>query len=162
MVRVGDAVTRPDPQPVFLDDDGHFVFEDGTPVPEQPISMHKALLGMAVTMALVVVIPLLIGFAGYRHVISDQINRNNNERIARTQAINEFIYQQCLQAEVRDVVIVQQLRAAMKRARSSLPKGSFILEQQLQTLRDGIEVLEPPNEPDCKPPPAIKPKGVNP
>lgn len=155
-------MTRPDPRPVFLDGDGRYVFEDGTPVPEPPVSMHRALVGMAVTMALIVVIPLLIGFAGYRHVVSDQINRVNQERIARTQVINEFIYEQCLQAEVRDVVIVQQLRAAIKRARASLPPNSSVLDQQIQTLKDGIAVLEPANEPDCKPPPAVKPKGVNP
>jgi hypothetical protein len=147
---------------VFLDDHGRYVLEDGTPVAEQPVSMRKALTGMAVTVALVVVIPLLIGFAAYRHVVSDQIDRVNNERIARTQAINEFIYDQCVQAEIRDVVIVQQLQAAIRRARASLPPGSAILESQLQTLRDGIAVLEPANEPDCKPPPAVQPKGENP
>lgn len=159
-------MTRPDARPVFLNEDGHYVFEDGTLVPEQPISARKALVGMAVTIALVVMIPLLIGFAAYRNVVDDQIDANETlikrvdaERIERTKAINEFVYEQCVAAEIRDVVIVQQLRAAMARARSSLPAGSPVLRSQLQTLRDGIAVLEPPNERDCTPPAPTKPKG---
>lgn len=151
---------------MFLDEDGQYVFEDGTPVPDQPLAMHSALIGGFVSVALIIVIPLLIGFWAYRNVVDDQIDANealiqrvNAERIARTKAINEFIYEQCVQAEVRDVVIVSQLRAAMDRARASLPAGSPVLEHQLQVLKDGIAVLEPADEPDCRPPPAIKLKG---
>ena len=94
---------------MFLDENGFYVFEDGTPVPEQPISMRKALIGMAVAVALIVVVPLLAGFAAYRDIVGDQIDRVEHERIQRTQAINEFIYDQCVKGEIRDVVIVQQL-----------------------------------------------------
>jgi hypothetical protein len=51
------------------------------------------------------------------------------------------------------------LQAAIKRARASLPAGSPLLRQQVQVLKDGINVLEPADEPDCVPPPAVKPKG---
>lgn len=160
-------MTRPDPRPIFLDENGRYVFEDGTPVPEQPIGVRKALVGGVVTFALVIVIPLLVGFAGYRHVTSGQIKSNetlvrrlNAERIARTQVINEFIYEQCVAGEVRDIVIVEQLRAAKRRVRSTLPVGSVLREQQLESLDDGINALEPENERDCTPPPAVKPKGL--
>lgn len=160
---------RPDPRPVFLDDDGDLVFEDGTPVPDQPIGLRQALIGAFVTVALVVVIPLMIGFAAYRNIVNDQLDQNealirqvNAERIARTRAINEFIYEQCVEAEIRDVVIVSQLKAALARARATLPADSPVLEQQKQTILDGIHALEPDDEPDCRPPPATKPKGQTP
>lgn len=160
-------MARPDPRPVYLNEDGYFVFEDGTPVPEQPVGLKKALVGAFVTMALIVVIPLLVGFGTYRHIVNDQLDRNetlirrvNAERIARTKAINEFIYQQCVAGERRDVVIVQQLQAALSRARATLPAGSPLLIQQEQAILDGINTLEPEDEPDCNPPSATKPKGT--
>ena len=159
-------MTRPDPTPVFLDENGYFVFEDGTPIPEQPVGLKKALVGAFVTMALVIVIPLMVGFGAYRNIVNEQLNSNealikkvNAERIARTQAINEFIYEQCLQAETRDVVIVEQIRADLERARVLLPANSPILRRQEQELLDGINALEPENEQDCRPPPAIQQKG---
>lgn len=151
---------------MFLDADGRYVFEDGTLVPEQPVSLRKALIGMCVAIALVAVIPLLIGFAAYRNVVDDQLDANkaliksvDAERVERTKAINEFVYEQCVQAEIRDVVIVQQLSAALQRAKATLPAGSEQLAHQEQVLLDGIHALEPSNEKDCQPPPAVKPKG---
>lgn len=157
---------RPDPRPVFLDEHGNYVFEDGTPVPDQPVSLREALVGALVTFALVIVIPLLVGFAAYRNIVNDQIDQNealiqrvNGERIARTRAINEFIYEQCVQAEIRDVVIVGHLRDHLAEARATLPAGSPQLLKKEQDLLDGINALEPENEQDCRPPPATKPKG---
>lgn len=159
-------MTRPDPRPLFLDENGYYVFEDGTPIPEQPSDLRKVLIGIGITFALIIVIPLLIGFAAYRHIVNDQLGATqsltrhlNDERIARTRAINEFIYEQCVAGEVRDVVIVQQLQLAKARARATLPAGSPLLLSQLQALDDGINALEPENEPDCRPPPAVKTKG---
>ena len=158
---------RPNPRPLFLNEDGYFVFEDGTPVPEQPVGLKRALVGAFITMALIIVVPLLVGFATYRHIVNDQLDRNealirtvNSERIARTRAINEFIYQQCVAGELRDVVIVEQLRAALSRARATLPPGSPVLVHQEQAILDGINTLEPENEADCNPPSATKPKGT--
>lgn len=120
----------------------------------------------AIPMALVMLIPLVVAFTIYRHETQARLNddraliaRVDRERIDRSKAINAFVYEQCIQAEIRDVVIVQQLRAAIERARASLPANSPLLARQVQTLKDGIAVLEPPGEPDCKPPPAVKPKG---
>ena len=158
---------RPDPRAVYLNEDGYFVYEDGTPIPEQPVGLKKALVGAFVTLALIIVIPLVIGFGAYRHIVNDQLDSNedltrqlNAERIARTRVINEFIYEQCVKGELRDVVIVQQLQAALSRARATLPEGSALLAQQEQTLLDGINTLEPANETDCNPPSATKPKGT--
>ena len=151
---------------IYLDEDGRYVFEDGTPVPWQPIDLRKVLVGICVTFALVIVIPFIAGFSAYRHITNDSIRANealirrvSAERIARTRAINEFIYDQCVLGEVRDVVIVQHLKDAKKRARATLPPGQ-LLQNQLESLDDGINALEPPDEPDCQPPPAVKPKGT--
>ena len=159
--------TRPDLRPVFLDEDGCYVFEDGTRVPEQPIGFRKALLGGFVTIALVIAIPLAFGFAAYRDVVADQIDKNealinrvNAERIARARSINEFIYSQCVLGEVRDIVIVDFLRAEKREARATLPRGSVALDERLNALDDGINALEPDFEQDCEPPSAVKPKGT--
>lgn len=162
-------MTAQDRRPVFLDRDGLYVFEDGSPTPMQPIDLRKTLVGVVVTVVLIIAIPLVAGFGAYRSITNHAIQDNenlvrqlNSERIARTKAINEFIYQQCVQAEVRDVVIVQQLRAALVRVRTTLPEGSPLRADQEQTLLDGINALEPEDEPDCRPPAATKPKGQTP
>jgi len=120
----------------------------------------------AIPMALIMVIPLIAGSLFYQHEVKARFNEDKKlvavverERVQRARALNKFVFDQCVEAEIRDVVIVQQLRAAISRARASLPPGSVILRQQVQTLKDGIAVLEPPNEPDCTPPVV---KGVTP
>lgn len=158
---------RPPLRPVFIDERGDYVFEDGTRVPDQPLGLREGLIGVLLTVVLVVAIPLLIGFGAYRDVTNDRIrdaealsNRQNAERIARTRAINEFIYKQCIASEIRDVVVVDQLELALARARATLPAGSALLLQQEQAILDGINALEPENEEDCVPPAATKPKGT--
>lgn len=63
-----------------------------------------------------------------------------------------LIYQTCVANETQDAVIVAQLEAAKQRARLTLPPGSAELLYQLEVLNEGIDALEPPNEPDCVPP----------
>src|SRR6187551_3169079 len=70
----------------------------------------------------------------------------------RTRTIDELLFDQCVSNEIQDAVIVAQLEAAKRRARASLPKGSAELRYQMQILEDGINALEPPDEPECKPP----------
>lgn len=70
----------------------------------------------------------------------------------RTRTIDELLFNQCISNEIQDAVIVAQLEAAKRRARASLPKGSAELRYQMQILEDGINALEPPDEPECKPP----------
>jgi hypothetical protein len=117
----------------------------------------------AIPVTLIMVIPLIIGAFLYRDFTNDRITDNTRlimrveqERIERSRAINAFVYDQCIQSEVRDVIIVEQLRAARARARQSLPAGPLRTEQ-IEILTDGIVALEPPNEPDCEPPPATTP-----
>lgn len=76
---------------------------------------------------------------------------------ARANDLNDALYQQCVRDEGQDAVIVSQLRAAKRRAVSSLPPDSLVLKDQLQTLNDGIETLEPPGEQPCKPPEGVSP-----
>ena len=117
----------------------------------------------AIPMALIMVIPLIAGVIFYSHIANSRIEDNRKliaeverERVDRTEAINEFVYGQCLQNEVRDVVIVAQLKAAKQRTIASLPPGP-LRRGQLEVLNDGIFALEPPDEPDCEPPPAKSP-----
>lgn len=69
----------------------------------------------------------------------------------------ELIYESCVANEIQDSVIVAQLRAARRRALATLPAGSPILHDQLQTIGDGIAALEPPGERDCVPPEGTEP-----
>lgn len=82
----------------------------------------------------------------------------------RTSAVdNEFvdqatlIYRNCVANETQDAVIVAQLEAAKRRARASLPARSAELLYQLEVINEGIDALEPPNEPDC-----VAPEGTDP
>ena len=69
----------------------------------------------------------------------------------RARQLDELLFRQCVANEIQDAVIVDQLRAAKRRARATLPKGAELLFQ-LQVLNDGINALEPADEPDCQPP----------
>lgn len=69
----------------------------------------------------------------------------------------ELIYENCVANEIQDSVIVAQLRGAERRARATLPAGSPILQEQVQTIEDGIAALEPPGEADCLPPEGTEP-----
>lgn len=82
----------------------------------------------------------------------------------RTEAVDSelidqatLIYQNCVANETQDSVIVAQLEAAKRRARASLPRGSAELLYQMEVLNEGIDALEPPNEPDCVPPEGTDP-----
>jgi hypothetical protein len=82
----------------------------------------------------------------------------------RADAVNDefvdqatLIYQNCVANETQDSVIVAQLEAAKRRARASLPRGSAELLYQMEVLNEGIDALEPPNEPDCVPPEGTDP-----
>ena len=133
-----------------------------TTAEERQLALRIAAV-FAIPMALIMIIPLIGAGIIWRHEVQARLNddlnlvrRLDRERLERAEAINEFVFQQCIEAEVRDVVIVQQLKAAIIRARASLPPGP-LLRQQVQALKDGINVLEPADEPDCNPPAAVKP-----
>ena len=123
----------------------------------------------AIPMALVMVIPLFVAGYLYNDITNDRISGNraliqevDRERVERTQAINDFVYSQCLEAEVRDAVAVTQFHSDIRIAKANFPPGS-LLDEWIQVRRDGIVALEPPNESDCDPPPAISPlKGQRP
>ena len=128
---------------------------------EQQLAMRIAAI-FAIPMALIMVIPLIAGFLFYRHVTNDRLKDNkeliatvSRERIERSRAINGFVFDQCVNAEVRDVVTVEQYRADIRLAKAYFPKGQ-ILDNWIQTRLDGIAALEPVGEPDCQPPPAVK------
>jgi hypothetical protein len=69
----------------------------------------------------------------------------------RARQLDELLFDQCIANEIQDAVIVDQLQAAKRRARATIPP-SLELSYQLQVLNDGILALEPPDEPECKPP----------
>lgn len=117
----------------------------------------------AIPMALIMVIPLIAAGLLYNHITDSRIadnqksiSRVEQERIERTMAINGFLFEQCIQAEVRDAVTVAQYRSDIKIARANFPAGP-LLDEWVQTRLDGIAALEPPDEIDCTPPPATSP-----
>lgn len=98
---------------------------------------------------------------------SDQrIRQNRNlieqveqDRIAVQEDINDFIFQQCIQAETRDAVYAQW-GADLLIILRSLPDGGRSdakVQKLIADLEDGIADLEPQDEADCVPPPASTP-----
>lgn len=81
----------------------------------------------------------------------------NNERIQRQALINKFIYEQCVRAEIRDVVLVQHFQENLRVYRKLLPAKNPLLARLTQDVNDQIAVLEPEGEKDCVPPPARAP-----
>lgn len=80
----------------------------------------------------------------------------NNERIARQRAINQFIFEQCVDAEVRDTVNVKTNLAIIRLLRMA-PRPSPAIRNLIRSLEDSVLALEPPGEKDCKPPAAASP-----
>jgi preprotein translocase subunit YajC len=105
----------------------------------------------ATTLAFIVLIPLVVGFLAYRHQTQQQIERVNAERVARSQAIGDFIFDQCIKGEIRDVVITDLLEIEKARLRLTLPPGA-VRAALLRRLQDGHLAIEPPDEGDCNPP----------
>jgi hypothetical protein len=105
----------------------------------------------ATTLAFIVLIPLVVGFLADRHQTQQQIERVNAERVARSQAIGDFIFDQCIKGEIRDVVITDLLEIEKARLRLTLPPGA-VRAALLRRLQDGHLAIEPPDEGDCNPP----------
>lgn len=114
---------------------------------ESPIRRHRY---FPVYVASVLVVAAFAGIAWALHVRSDDLNRTTGQ-------LSQILFDQCVANERQDAVIVAQLEAAKRRARSSLPAHSSELQYQLQILNDGIQTLEPPDEPDCNPPKGNQP-----
>lgn len=68
-----------------------------------------------------------------------------------------LIYQNCISNETQDAVFIAQLEREKREARAKYPKGSAELIYQLDIINEGIDALEPPNEPDCVPPEGTEP-----
>jgi hypothetical protein len=109
----------------------------------------------ATTIALVLLVPLTVGFLAYRHQTQQQIERVNAERVARSKAIGDFIFDQCIKGEIRDVVITDLIQIEKARLRLTLPPGA-VRAALIRRLNDGHLAIEPPDEGDCNPP-ATKP-----
>lgn len=75
----------------------------------------------------------------------------------RANELNEHIYQQCITDELQDAVIVDQLEAALRRLRASVPQGTAERIYQEQVITDGINALDPPDEEPCNPPEGVTP-----
>lgn len=86
------------------------------------------------------------------------IERVEAERIGVQERINDFIYAQCIQAEVRDAVYATWGSDLLTVLRSIPGAATDAKVQKLITdLEDGIAQLEPKDEQDCVPPPATSP-----
>lgn len=101
----------------------------------------------AIAMALIAVIPTFIGFTLYKNIVNDRINDNADV----SQALARFAFQQCVEAELRDVVYADWGGALLTISRR-LDQTDADVRRLVQVLEDGIITLEPPNESDCIPP----------
>lgn len=87
------------------------------------------------------------------------ISKVEAERVGVQERVNDFIYQQCLQAEARDTIYAQWGSDLLLLLRALPPQGRTDrnVQKLISDLEDGIEILEPDDEADCVPPPATNP-----
>lgn len=102
---------------------------------------------VAIACALIAIIPTYVGFTLYRNVTNDRLR--DNQQV--TQAIARFAFEQCVDAELRDVVYAQWGGALLTISRR-LDQSNADIRRLVQVLEDGIATLEPPDERDCVPP----------
>jgi hypothetical protein len=87
------------------------------------------------------------------------IEQVSAERTAVQESVNDFIYNQCIQAELRDAVYAQWGTDLLILLRS-MPEGAASdarVQKLIADLEDGISDLEPVDEADCQPPAASPP-----
>lgn len=129
--------------------------------PRLSVAFFLKVLTAGVTVAAVIPVAVILFL---NHEQTDQRIRDNTslairlnqERIDRQTAINQFIYEQCVEDEVRDTVNVQTDLAIIKVLRL-VPHPSRPIRDVIVSLEDAIAALEPPGEQDCVPPSANKP-----
>ena len=129
---------------------------------DRRLALRIALV-FAIPVTLIMMVPVVVGGVLYNEYNESRIGDNREsirrverERIERTRAINEFLFSQCINSEVRDAVTVDQYRSDIKLAKANFPP-SRLLDDWIQVRLDGIVALEPPGEQDCTPPPATSP-----
>ena len=108
----------------------------------RPVRRHWRIVGIGLALGVVIIVALVAGAIAVT---------------GRAVELNEAIYQQCVRDETQDAVIVEQLRAARRRLRLSLPPGNIERIYQDAVLTDGINALEPPDESPCQPPEGVGP-----
>lgn len=118
---------------------------------ERRLSVRLAVV-WGTSVALVVVIPLIALFLYARSVTNDRIS-DNADRIADEAQLR---YDLCIDGEKRDTEITRDLTQAVVHVLATMPPGT---ERALivQTYRDTITLLEPPDEKDC-----VQPSGTGP
>lgn len=115
----------------------------------RPLRTHRTFVAVIAACCLVVI----ASFA----VASDRLQHREVRVDDEFDWQQTLIYRNCVANETQDAVIIAQLEAAKHRARASLPANSAELLYQLEVLNEGIDALEPPNEPDCVPPEGTDP-----
>lgn len=117
------------------------------------------LLGFTFTAVIPIAIVLWIGGSQTDARIKENQKltlRLNRERVERQREINNFIYRQCIEAEIRDTTQVQTNLAIIHVLRPVSTRSSSV-RNLIMTLEDSILALEPPGEKDCTPPSASTP-----
>lgn len=88
--------------------------------------------------------------------IRDNTDKRINENQELIQRIDQTRYVQCIEAEIRDVVQVQQAQAILAVLRK-LPRQTPATRNLIEVYEDGINALEPPGELPCMPPTGTSP-----
>lgn len=115
--------------------------------PQERRLILRVAASCAIAMALIMVIPTFIGFSLYKNIVNDRIA--DSQQVS--QALARFAFEQCVQAELRDVVYAEWGGALLAISRR-LEQSDSDVRRLITVLEDGIDTLEPPDESDCIPP----------
>lgn len=133
----------------------------------------RSMAVIAIPLALITALALVVGSLFFQGQINGQIKQNreaiaradeaieankrlarriNNERKARDAAIAAAVFHECVENELQDNVLVNQVLrptiAGLKQAQAANPTPQ--LRQYIQNLSLAILAREPPGEKDCE------------
>lgn len=126
---------------------------------------------IAIPLALITMFALLAGFAVFRGQINGQVRQNKqaivradeaimaNKKLARqvseeskerASAIAQAVFHECVENELQDNVLVNQVLRPTIRALERNTDTSPELQRYVDSLKLAVTAREPPDEPECK------------
>lgn len=104
--------------------------------------MNRATLGY-----LILAIGVILGLY-WNYEISQDLG---SEKFKRSYDVNQFLYEQCLRDNERDLIIIEALKDARRRAEVSLQNEPALRNYEVGQIQEQINKLTP-EEGQCNPP----------
>lgn len=139
--------------------------------PEERRIVQRTVMAVVIPIAFIMLLIGAVGLLVYRNDADQKIDRNekaitdNQKAIAReatlrtqfNQRINQFVFDQCVLDEGRDLITVELLRTSKRNTLTAVaqarkegrPVNPELLADVIASLDDAINALEPEGEQDC-------------